>query len=441
MRRHLPALLALLSHTVLADQLIIDAADPDPSSAKNILLPYAFNTEELATGVGAIYARSGGGQAQQSAFASGYYTTNDSYGVIGGLNRRRVWSERLYFSPIVVVRWNKDQRFYGDLFFRQADGGAGSNESDVDNFESGEGTDSVVDLPFRFVLPLGDGREASIRRYETRGGLPVLPAPGRRTWNPLNSGFTILEIKPFYQRRSLEITQDNVDQFPPLVGVVVGETATSKSAGVAVTLEYDNRDFPVNPARGSFTWARIERDWGWLASTDEWTSLQGSFSKYFDLESTKFFRQRVVALDAWTAYTPTWTVEPVGDGFVFIRDRPPGNRGASLGGPIRLRAYPLGRFNDKAAIYYSAELRLIPEWDPLARWPIVRRTPWRWWQWVLFGELGRVAKSWDVSTLHDDMKWSVGFGFRAMIGSSVARLDIAISDESTQGMLFLGQPF
>ena len=46
----------------------------------------------------------------------------------------------------------------------------------------------------------------------------------------------------------------------------------------------------------------------------------------------------------------------------------------------RLRGYPVHRFNDKAAIYYSAKLH---------------------------------DSYWDWSELRDDMNWSVGVGVRA----------------------------
>ena len=39
----------------------------------------------------------------------------------------------------------------------------------------------------------------------------------------------------------------------------------------------------------------------------------------------------------------------------------------------RMRAYPSQRFTDQAAIYYSAELRLIPEWNPFEHWDWIQR--------------------------------------------------------------------
>ncbi len=56
--------------------------------------------------------------------------------------------------------------------------------------------------------------------------------------------------------------------------------------------------------------------------------LQGELDKYFSLGATDTFRQRVVAFDVWTAYSPTWDVTSSGD----IDNRPPAYTGATLGG-------------------------------------------------------------------------------------------------------------
>ncbi len=65
-----------------------------------------------------------------------------------------------------------------------------------------------------------------------------------------------------------------------------------------------------------------------------------------------------LALDFWTADTPTWKNQITG-GKTTIRNRPPYYMGATLGGLYRMRVYSRYRYSDKAAIYYSAELRLL----------------------------------------------------------------------------------
>lgn len=58
-----------------------------------------------------------------------------------------------------------------------------------------------------------------------------------------------------------------------------------------------------------------------------------------------------------------------------------------------------------------------------------------------FVELGRVAPEWDLGTLHSSMKWSAGFGIRALASGFVLRADIAFSEEGTSVQMMIGQPF
>ncbi len=73
-----------------------------------------------------------------------------------------------------------------------------------------------------------------------------------------------------------------------------------------------------------------------------------------------------------------------------------------------MRGYPSQRFNDKAAIYYAAELRLIPRWNPFERWDWIQKyVGIQWLQFVPFVEVGRVSSSWSLDEQHSDMKWDV----------------------------------
>jgi hypothetical protein len=64
-----------------------------------------------------------------------------------------------------------------------------------------------------------------------------------------------------------------------------------------------------------------------------------------------------------------------------------------------------------------------------------------WWQWVPFVEVGRVAPSWDIGTLHSSMKWDVGLGIRAMAKGIVVRVDGAGSPEGWAVQMMVGHPF
>ena len=108
----------------------------------------------------------------------------------------------------------------------------------------------------------------------------------------------------------------------------------------------------------------------------------------------------------------------------------------------RMRAYPTSRFNDRSAIYYCAEIRLTPEWNPFARigW-VEKYLGVAWWQWVVFTEVGRVAPSWSFSELHSHMKFDLGAGVRAMVKGLVVRIDLAGSSESWNVSMMVSQPF
>ena len=432
---------ALSATTASTDQIVEDQSDVARERERpSIVVPFAFSTEALKTGVGAMYFRKGVFQPQDGLFLTGYGTSNSSFGLFGGLTNVQL-TKRLFFNPTVGAMLNEQQRFYGDLGYDANVTPSGSNDSDENDFVFGSGIDTYLHLTFRYVLPIGVGSGQQPHNYSTNKGLLVDGSAHRGSWNPFSSGRTFVYFRPFYQRRTLEIGPDNIDVFPPEAGFEDGDEVDFSTNGVTLGLEYDNRDFATNPSRGSLTKFNVTRDFGVFDSFNSWTSLDFSISKYWNLGDNDKFAQRVFAATAWSAYTPTWDTELISPDFVRVRNRPPGNRGATLGGVERLRGYPRGRFNDKAAIYYAAELRLIPNWDPFRDWPVIRNWPWRWWQVVGFAEAGRVAPSWNLGDLHDDLKWSAGVGIRAMIGAGIIRLDFATSDESAQFWVMANQAF
>jgi hypothetical protein len=146
-------------------------------------------------------------------------------------------------------------------------------------------------------------------------------------------------------------------------------------------------------------------------------------------------------LDFWTADVPSWNKYD-NEGGQQVFHRPPNFQGAALGGLWRMRAYPTYRYNDRAAIYYCAEVRVIPEWNPFANseW-IERNLKVAWWQWVVFTEVGRVAPSWTLDELHEHLKFDLGVGVRAMVKGLMIRADLAGSSESWGVNMMVAQPF
>jgi hypothetical protein len=107
-----------------------------------------------------------------------------------------------------------------------------------------------------------------------------------------------------------------------------------------------------------------------------------------------------------------------------------------------MRGYRFARFSDKAAIYYSAEYRMIPRWNPFTKMPkLQKKVGVEWIQIVPFAELGRVAPAWRVDTLHSSMKWDAGVGIRALAKGLLVRVDMAESKEGMRVQMMVDAPF
>lgn len=431
--------LGITSQPATAAEVVVDRADGDEPGPSSFFLPLLFYTETSDAALGLSYNRSPASSAA-NLFMAAYGTTNSSYGVILDFDRLRLVKGRWFIDLYGLFSRATDQRFYGDLATPDGEVEAGTNESDPDSFFPGEGWNVLSEAVFNFTLPIGQARDRVVHEYETEDGLLIANPSGGARWNPRRSGRTFLTLAPFYQARTLEITQDNIEKFPPVFGLGIDDTAEHRTNGVRLALEYDNRDYSFSPAHGSLQRVGIDRDFGWFDSTNSWTSIEGEYRKYLSVGRSRHLRQNVFAFRAWTAYSKSMVRTRFPDYTVVTRS-PPANMGATLGGPERLRGYPVGRFSDRAAIYYSLEWRVIPVWDPIGKTRIVRPMNWRWWQLVLITEVGRVAPSWTPSTLHEDMKWSAGVGARLMLGQRIFRFSLVASDEATQLWFLLGQSF
>jgi len=396
-----------------------------PRADSTINLPYGFWNETFGLAAGYVYAVNGSPQPQAGMVASVMVGSEGSaMGFLMGQNIRPVRSlERLFVDPILSIGYfdNADVFIDGNPDF--PDERAGSNDSDPDNFITGRGRDTFARARFKYLLPIGTGRERILPEFQFDKGILADGANGGDALNPWRNGLTYVELMPFFRSQNVENELVDIDQ------------ATN---GVELGLFYDNRDIGSNPSRGESVRLRVARDWGQFDSSGSWTSLGAEADHYVSLGATEGWRQRVLALNAWTSYSPTWRVRPDG----MVDNRPPAFSGATLGGLWRMRAFPAQRFNDKAGIYYSAELRLIPEWNPMVHFPALQeRVGIQWFQVVPFVEVGRVAPSWNVEELHSKMKWDAGCGVRAWARGLVARVDVAYSDEGFGVQMMVGQPF
>jgi hypothetical protein len=393
-------------------------------SQQTLSLPYAFYNENFGFAAGYVYGVVGQPQKQSTLLATVMAGSKGSaMGFLVGRDIQMPRVERLFFDPVVSVGYFKDTESYIDGNPDFPNERAGSNDSDKDNYVKGDGWDNFFRLTFKYLLPMGDGKDQIISTYKIDRGLLTSGATGGTSLNPFKSGKSYLELRPFY--RSQQIDGNDVDE-------------DVKTNGLDFSVFWDNRDFYANPSKGFGLRGKVSRDFGWSDSSNSWTNVEGELDLYIPLQLSNRFRQTVLALDYWTSYSPTWDEQPDGT----VENRPPAYTGSTLGGIWRLRGYPSQRFNDKAAVYYAAELRIIPRWNPFNGWPWIQKyVGIQWLQFVPFIEVGRVASEWDFNKLHSDMKWDVGLGIRAWAKGIVIRIDTAVSDEEFGVQMMVSQPF
>jgi hypothetical protein len=429
MKKMIPGLLVLsilLTGTAVYGQSIY--VGPDKTfQPKTLRIPYGFYNEHFGVAVGYVYGVVGYPQKQSALLGTVMAGTEGSaMGFIMGRDIRISLSERLFIDPIAQIGSFRNIESYIDGNPEFAGERAGTNDSHEDNYVEGDGWDNFFRIRFKYLLPIGHGSNQIVDTVEVERGL-IKPNTSRSmSWSPMISGKTYLELTPFY--RWQEIDGDFLD-------------TDNKTNGLKFALFRDNRDFIPSPSKGSALLLQATKDYGWFDSSDSWTTVSTEFDKYFSLGQSGRFRQRVIALNFWTADTPSWKSSMIG-GEKTISHRAPPFAGSTLGGVWRMRAYPSQRFNDKAAIYYAAEWRMIPWWNPFDRWPLLQKhLEIAWWQWVPFVEVGRVAPSWNLDELHSDMKWDAGFGIRAMAKGIVVRVGTAVSEEGFGVQMMVSQPF
>jgi len=418
----------LASSPAIGQAILIDKDAAGAAEARRaFLIPYAFHSDVLDLAFGLAAGGRGIFQEQTAVVLNLVAGTNGSFvGYLFGEGFELPWSDRLFFSPRIMAGDYGEIDSFQDGNPDFLDERAGSNDSSEDNFIRSEGTDQWYRLIARYVLPIGHGRDSPVSTYVLDRGILESGASGGESWNPLRSGRTLVELEPFWREQNFDADLGQ------------GELETG---GLRVRLRRENVDFLPNPSKGSVQRVTVSRDWGVQDDDSSYTAVELELVKFFSFGESEHFRQRVLALDFWTADTPSWDVVHDGDR-KLIQHRPPPYFGATLGGINRLRGYPSSRFNDKAAIYYGAELRLIPRWNPLAgdEW-LKRFARIDWIQLVGFAEVGRVAPHWNLSDLHTDMKWSAGLGLRAFVSGLVVRADLGFSQEGGEVQMMVSHPF
>lgn len=407
----------------------VNRIDNSAKVREQLILPYAFSTDTMGVNLGAGAMLSGYYQDQMSMGLTGF-TGDVSSGIGGGVwNFMLPKTDRFFLSVYGMVGYYPLQRAYADTkesFIPEHTPLSGSNDSSVDQYLEANGSSNWFNIKLEYALPWGATETDGLVNYEIKNGLLVSAPSGGSEWNPFTSGASVLVLRQFNRYQSFEFENDKLD------GAV---------HAIELGILYDNTDFPINPSYGSSQYLSISNDAGWLESDNQWSFINLDVSKYFSLGSSEYASQRVIALNFWTGYSPSWELEYDDNNDRRVTNNAPYNEGATLGGFYRMRGYDQNRFHDKAAIYGTAEYRYTLKANPIEdiRW--LRFLHLDWFQLVGFVEAGRVAESYKASELLSDIKYDYGVSIRAMMAGLVIRTDLAKSDEGTNLWIMVDHPF
>lgn len=398
MKTRLFSVLAFSASLFLSPQLIAKEKD-------SAFVPFYFSTETMGSTIGLAGVAKGVGQPQAALFGMGLYSEKDSYvGFLSAFNY--ALSPNLLFSTqMYQARFNDNPYYLGDQ---------GSNNSSTEDKTVTNGDEENYKLEFKYLLPWGN-----VREHGLLGAFQ--PVRDVSFASPVDSGVSSIIFTPFYSSRELDINNDKKEE----------------ATGFSLTFDWDNRDSVRNTTRGSHTSFDLTTGAESLQSEDLWLKWEFQNSQYYSLGPLgDWFDQQVLAFDFYTADTPTWNKC---DGLMCAR--PPEQEQVRLGGLYRLRGYTAGRYHGRSAIHYSAEYRVLPDWQPLDDIPLINYYDLPWWQWVAFVEVGRVADDYDLKTLHEDMKWNVGGAVRFQVEGIVVRAEMAKGADEGTFRVMINQPF
>lgn len=372
-----------------------------PDSA---IVPFFFTSDSMGNTVGVAGVTKGIGQPQMSLLAMGLYSDKHTYATYVALANYKAASRWLVGAELYNGKFVDSDYYLGDQ---------GNNNSSSFDVTETTGYESKHRLSFRYILPWGEGKQR-----EAAAGFS--PTRSLTSSNPLTSGVTSLEFQPFFSSRDLDVNYQEAED----------------TWGLKLRFDWNNQNDDRNPTEGSrtqvdFTYSPKYKD------DNEWVTFTLHNSQYWDLGPlTDLFNKQVIAFNFYTADTPTWN-----DCVASNCKRPPEYEGVKLGGLFRLRSFTSGRFHGRSAISYTAEYRVMPEWQPLETWPVFSLYDVPWWQWVAFVDIGRVADEYNLKTLHDDMKWSAGGAVRFQVEGIVVRTEMAWGSEESIFRVMVNQPF
>ena len=407
----------------------IDRAETPDNVKEKLFLPYLFSTDSMGLNIG-IGAMFSGYYQDQMTIGGTIFGGDVSEGAgLGVWNFKLPKTERFYLSTYGFLGYYPDQRAYaggGREYIPAGTPLPGSNESSNQQFLEADGASNWFDIKLEYALPIGATRGKGRVEYKLKDGLLISEPSGGGSWNPLESGATVVVLRQFNRYQSFEFVDEELD------GTI---------HAVELGILYDNTDFSVNPSTGSSQYFSVSHDAAWLDSDHEWTFMNLDISKYFSFGESEYASQRILAFNFWSGYSPSWELEYDDQGGRIVTGGAPYNEGATLGGFYRMRGFDQNRFHDKASIYTAEEYRYPLKNNPVEDIHWLRFLRLDWFQLVGFAEAGRVAPEYTASELLSDLKFDYGVSLRALTAGIVIRFDIAHSQESTNAWVMVDHPF
>lgn len=142
-------------------------------------MPYAFYNENFGFAGAYAYAVSGWPQKQSAIIATAMAGTKGlALGFMMEKDLRIPHTRRLYLDAMAQEGYFQDNDIYvkGNPDFPNER--AGSNDSDEDDYVTSDGMDNFFRLRFKYLLPIGHGRDLIISTQVVDRGLLVDGATG-----------------------------------------------------------------------------------------------------------------------------------------------------------------------------------------------------------------------------------------------------------------------
>jgi hypothetical protein len=232
----------------------------------------------------------------------------------GVFNYRINDSERWYLSANGLLAYFPDQRAYTGARQPVAPGEVtpGSNESNNEQYLEADGNSNWVDAKLEYALPFGATKDSGMVDYQLKNGMLVSAPSGGKEWNPLISGAMVATMRYFSRFQSFEFESQQL---------------SGDMSAIEFGLLYDNTDFGTNPSFGSRQYVSYTTSSPWGDKEYDWDLWQFSASKFFSFGESEYAHQRVLALNLWTAYSPSWDLFKTPNGSTVITDAAPYNEG------------------------------------------------------------------------------------------------------------------